>query len=102
MVTSGSSKAVAARKERSIRKHAMEPVKVALMREGRTQTWLMRQLAARGGMRVGQSALYSYLSGQARVRREFVQAACLIAGANPGDVYARIAGQETVLFQPDK
>ena len=85
-----------------IRRHAMEPLKSALAREGRTQTWLMRQMKERAGIAVKQVTLNSYLNGYTRVRREFVRAACLIAGANPGDIYARIAGQETVLFQAEK
>lgn len=92
----------ATRRERATRRYAMEPVKVALKREGRPQTWLMRQLRDRAGIHVSQSTLYNYLSGYARTTRAFVRAACLVAGANPGDVYARIAGHETVLFQPEK
>lgn len=97
-------KANAARKQReqATRRYALEPIRLALKSEGRTMTWLMGRLTERGGIQVKRSALYSYLSGQVRVRREFVARACLIAGANPGDVYARIAGQESVLFQPDK
>lgn len=84
-----------------MRRHAMEPLKSALAREGRTQTWLMRQMKERAAIAVTQVTLNSYLNGYTRVRRDFVRAACLIAGANPGDVYARIAGQEAVLFQQE-
>lgn len=88
--------------ERAIRREAMEAIRDALVREGRPMTWLMRSLDNRAGVKVSQSTLYNYLSGYARPTRAFVRAACLIAGANPGDVYARIAGQEAVLFQPEK
>lgn len=85
-----------------VRRHAMEPLKNALTREGRTQTWLMRQLKERAGITVTQITLNSYLNGYTRVRHAFVRDACLIAGANPGDIYARIAGKEGDLFQAEK
>lgn len=99
VVVKGKREAKQRETERALRRSAMEPIRLALHREGRPATWLMRQLASRANLRVSQSTLYNYLSGYARVPRGFVQSACLIAGANYGDVCARVAGNETVLFQ---
>ena len=65
-------------------------------------TWLMRRLGDQANVQVTQPTLYAYLGGYCHVRREWVEKACLIAGANIGDVLTCVAGQESVLFQPDK
>jgi hypothetical protein len=89
--------------ERALRRQAMEPIKTAMAANEPpiSHTWLRRKLATHG-MTISKTLMSSYLNGWARVPREFVKLACVIAGANPGDVYARIAGHEAVLFQQTK
>lgn len=91
------------RRDRMLRRYAMEPLKQALAANDppMTQVWLRGKLD-RHGLRVSKTQLSNYLNGWKRVPREFVKLASVIAGANPSDVYARIAGHETVLFQPEK
>lgn len=83
------------------RKYALAPVKEALEREGRRQSWLVRQLEERVGLKVNRRTLNSYLNGYARTPRNVLSATCWIAGVQERDVLARIA-DEASLIQPAK
>lgn len=104
-VVGSKSRAVDARykRERAIRREAMEPLKRAMKqhRPPMTQMWLKQELDTQG-YRVGKTTLNNWINGYCRVPREVVRMMSGIVGANIGDVYARIAGREEVLFQPDK
>ena len=99
----GDSKQQQFTRERVTRRYAMEPIKVAMAgnEPPMTQKWLREKLE-RHGLRASKAQVSNYLNGWYRVPREFVKLACIIAGAHPGDVYARIAGHEAVLFQQTK
>lgn len=86
---------------RAARKYALEPLRVALVREGRAQTWLQRQLENRLRMTVKTTLLRAYLHGYARIPRDVLSAACWIAGITERDITARIADAD-VLFQATK
>lgn len=88
------------RQQTKVRRYALEPLKTALAREGRTQTWLARQLGERIGIQVAISTLNNYVMGHARIPRNVLSAACWIAGARENDVLGRVADEALLIQQP--
>lgn len=87
------------REQTAERRYALEPLKLALKREGRTQAWLARTLRERTGIAVTRASLNGYLNGYSRIPQKHLSALCWIAGARETDITWRIAEEET-LIQP--
>lgn len=84
------------------RRYALAPLRDALVREGRSRPWLMRQLGERVGIQIKLPLLYAYLNGYARVPRNVLSAACWIAGAQERAITERIADEAVLFQQPAK
>lgn len=86
------------------RKYALVPLKSALEREGRKQSWLRNQLHDRMGIELGQTRLSNYLNGYARVPQAVLSAMCWILSTKQHpiaetDVLDRVP-DEALLIQP--
>ena len=94
------------RRQIAVRKYALAPLKAALTREGRTQTWLVEQLRTQTGIAVKWSRLNSYFNGYARIPQQMLAAVCRILSTreNPvweSDITTRVT-DTAVLIQPPR
>lgn len=98
--------------ERAQRRYAMEPIKLALKRSGRTQRWLMRELREQTALVVSYTSLCNYLSGYCRISRDILRAICWVVSNphsfTPGsviterDIMERVADVEVLIQQPTR
>ena len=87
------------------RRRAMGLLKDTLVREGRSQAWLVRELGRRG-FSTSQQSMSNYVNGYSRITRPMLGAACILACGNNGhmgemlrDNILSAAGDESLLIQ---
>ena len=88
------------RRQVALRREAMAPLKAALVREGRSQTWLLRELKARVRISLSVSLLRAYLNGYARIPQRVLSAACWIAGVQESAITVRVDDEALLIQQP--